>query len=146
MSVRPPSELRVVADRLAQAFNSPSGAQAIALLQLLGMGSRQHVRMETASEGTSAPPDILGIWQRQAENGAVVFRRSPRLKHRWRHWADLESFMQHTSRKRVLFVGESVARGHFYDPYYTPSLVLESLLRTTPQLADVEVLDLASCG
>lgn len=58
-------------------------------------------------------------------------------------WADVPCIELKGSRRRVILVGESVARGFFYDPCYTPARVLEALLGSAAVPGGVEVIDLA---
>jgi len=46
-------------------------------------------------------------------------------------------------KRRVLLIGESVARGYLYDPEFTPALALEKIVE--PHFGDdgIEVIDLA---
>jgi hypothetical protein len=88
-------------------------------------------------------PGLIGIWER---NGAgTAYLRSPRLASEWFRWASVNRIEpKDPSSLRVIFTGESVARGWFYDPLYTPASVLEAVLNPTID-ADrrVEVVDLA---
>ncbi|HEX3091964.1 MAG TPA: SGNH/GDSL hydrolase family protein, partial [Candidatus Angelobacter sp.] len=45
-----------------------------------------------------------------------------------------------------MLLGESVARGYFFDPYFNPAMVLQQMLRKAAQARDVDVVDLASIG
>lgn len=86
----------------------------------------------------------VGIWEEEPETGDFV--RSRRHIDLWRFCANVDRIKKKGDRKRVAFLGESVARGFFFSPLYGPGQVLET------QLADVgsgvEVVDLAqsNCG
>ncbi len=61
------------------------------------------------------------------------------------HWADVAEFSRVPAGRRVLLLGESVARGLFHDPIVTPAGLLQQAL--TAGFADpVEVVDLAKNG
>jgi hypothetical protein len=42
----------------------------------------------------------------------------------------------------VVLIGESVARGHLYDPHFTPSLALQKMMDAACRTGEVEVVDL----
>ena len=46
-------------------------------------------------------------------------------------------------RRRIVLLGESAARGYFYDPTFSPAVVLQRLFRRLPTTQDVDVVDLA---
>jgi hypothetical protein len=141
MSVRPPEDLKPHAHRLAQLLDSDEGAKAIALLQQLKMGS---ALQQYPVPDLDACPGSIGVWQANGQGDAFV--RSEGLRRSWRSWADVERIERRSSKTRIVLLGESVARGHFFDPFYTPSHVLEAMLKATSTLGDVEVVDLACCG
>lgn len=134
--------LKQLTDRLADTLSSKEGATALSLLQLLG------AQPQTAGENQTTPQDNgihVGIWSSEAGDNTVLVR-NPKLKHKWNHWADVEQIQLKSDNKRVVLVGESVARGHFYDPYYTPSQVVQSILAEQLPTENPEVIDLACCG
>jgi hypothetical protein len=81
----------------------------------------------------------VGIWELDPSSGEWI--RSRAHVDLWHFCADVERIPRKGSRKRVVFLGESVARGFFFDPFYSPARVLETLLSTTGEA--VEVIDLA---
>lgn len=54
----------------------------------------------------------------------------------------MTSIPEKGEKKRVLFLGESVARGYFYDPFYNPCKELNDLFQTNGK-DGYEVIDLA---
>lgn len=125
--------------RLSELFASGQGTLALAMLQKL-----------RASTGAAAPAPVLprpdgstvGIWRRNdGEDGDYV--RATDLRPDWRYWADVDRLPLRTGRRRVALLGESAARGYFYDPATTCASLLEDCLRRLDGLADVDVLDLA---
>lgn len=86
----------------------------------------------------------VGIWEEDAKTGDFV--RSRRHIDLWRFCADVERIKRKSDRKRVVFLGESVARGFFFSPLYGPAQVLEKQLSEVR--SDIEVIDLAqsNCG
>jgi hypothetical protein len=96
-------------------------------------------------EEVSAPEDRglktpkVGIWQAQMENGETWFvRASPDPE---RLWADVDRIPPKRSRPRIAFLGESVARGLFYDPYFTFADCLRTVLKFSK--TEAEVIDLS---
>lgn len=86
----------------------------------------------------TAKPGLIGVW----DAGPQGFERSEALRHDWRHWADVQTIPPKGERKRVLLMGESVARGFLYDPDFNPAQALEAALLATMG-EPVEIVDLA---
>ncbi|HEX4925140.1 MAG TPA: hypothetical protein VFV50_13690, partial [Bdellovibrionales bacterium] len=76
----------------------------------------------------------IGIWTKSEVSGEL--KRDHARKMDWPYWADVARIPRKAGRKRIAFVGESAARGYFFDPEYTPAAALE-------ELTGYEVLDLA---
>lgn len=89
------------------------------------------------SQATGRP--AVGIWEQEPDTGDFV--RSRTHLDLWRFCADVERIPRKGNRKRVVFLGESVGRGFFFDPFYCPARVLEEQLSSTGVC--VEVVDLA---
>lgn len=88
-------------------------------------------------------PSKIGIWSLTSDKGSPCYVRDTADQKDWHHWASVNKLvLNKAGRYRIAFLGESVARGYFYDPYYTPSSVLEQMLVTDGGL-DAEVIDLA---
>jgi hypothetical protein len=85
-------------------------------------------------------PTRIGIWELDHHSG-----RYERLPGEWPHWADVAAFDLVPRGKRVLYFGESAARGFFYDPVVTPALLIERCLKSSGS-ERIEVLDLARVG
>ncbi|SDP46982.1 hypothetical protein SAMN04488061_3095 [Filomicrobium insigne] len=86
----------------------------------------------------------VGIWEEEPTTGEFV--RSRRHIDLWRFCANVDRIRKKGNRKRVAFLGESVARGFFFSPQYGPAQVLEKQLAAVGP--SVEVVDLAqsNCG
>lgn len=90
--------------------------------------------------GDLASPARIGVWER--DHRGDRYERQPGD---WHRWADITGFSRLPEGRRVLFLGESAARGFFYDPLVTPALLIEQGLRACgPER--VEVIDLARVG
>lgn len=86
----------------------------------------------------------VGIWEEDPATGEFI--RSRRHIDLWRFCANVDRIPKKGNRKRVAFLGESVARGFFFSPQYGPAQVLEKQLAAVGP--SVEVVDLAqsNCG
>jgi len=85
----------------------------------------------------------IGIWERKTENGKNCFVRRLDTMDTWHLWANLGRIDAKGSGLRVLFTGESVARGYLYDPSFTPAMALQMMLEGQYGKDQVEVIDLA---
>ncbi len=82
--------------------------------------------------------DKIGIWKK--ENGQYVLDEGTSSE--WNFWSKTTSIPAKGKKKRVLFLGESVARGYFYDPLYNPCSELNVLFQEN--IAEpYEIIDLA---
>jgi hypothetical protein len=152
---RPPELLKDFADRLARIAATEDGEQVTRLLRVAGLlGSPARDDAEESltdnignrvkpKETPVEPPSPMrvGIWEGRKENGETSFVRRADMKGAWPFWADVERIEPKGARRRVVLVGESVARGYFYDPQFTVAGALEMILRS--HMAEVEVVDLA---
>ncbi|MBL0743071.1 hypothetical protein [Chryseolinea lacunae] len=84
----------------------------------------------------------VGIWKPEIRNGDTYYVRDSRRNAEWAYWAQIHEIPPKSSKKRVLMLGESVARGYLYDPYYYPAQVLENILEKYGT-SDYEIVDLA---
>jgi hypothetical protein len=143
--VLPSDELIPLADRLAESLCSETGLATFRLMvQLHKLSAR---RRDPAEERPSFPKDRskpirVGIWEQPAGQPESPFVRLGTGDRR-RLWADVPEISSKGTKQRVAFIGESVARGFFYDPYINPASVLESLLNHATGADDIEVIDLA---
>jgi hypothetical protein len=131
----PSQELMQMANELAESLCTVEGLSAF----------RKALRFQrevSAAPAVRQPERVqsVGIWQREIGHPDLPFIRSNSEDSGM--WADVEQIPPRNSRKRVVLIGESVARGFFYDPYINPAAVLEKMLRQGAG-EDVEVIDLA---
>lgn len=134
---RPAEYLKPLANRLAEAATSPDGAYLMQLLQQTGLLG---VREETPPTQKSGR---IGIWDPKSKGGRVSYVRSLDKIADWPRWANIARIEPKHKRWRILYFGESVARGYLYEPFYTPAMVLQSLLESVLGKDSVEVIDLA---
>ena len=125
------------ANRLAQAMTAPGGEDLIYLLQQAGMIERG---------GTDRPAQVygantVGIWERSGESQTWV--RSAESRSEWGAWANVHRIGPKQAKRRVVFLGESVARGWGFPAQFTPAGVLGALLEQCCGPGEIEVVDLA---
>ena len=136
---------RLIADHAAERLQA-LGNDALTLLELLGAPASSGAA--GGSKPGSVNADQIGIWSKRADaNGVSYVRGHSNASAIWRlareRWADVDIIPPKSKRRRIVLLGESVARGYFYDPLYTPGSVLQTLLaRYVPEGA--EVIDLAA--
>lgn len=103
-----------------------------------GILAQPQMNSGSAVRGTN-PPRKIGIWERKQQNGETWYIRT---KESFGFWSNLERIGPRDARKRILLLGESVARGICYDPFFTPAMALEQILGSV-HAEPVEVIDLA---
>ena len=148
---RPPEALKSLAGRLARLATSEDGAQMARLLRVSGLLRPPSVpaagQSLTESSGNldalSTDSDSVGIWERKTENGKTYFARRMDKIQEWQYWANTGQIPPKGAKRRILLLGESVARGYLYDPQYTPAMALEAILQSQFGKNGVEVIDLA---
>ena len=134
-----PESLKSFANDLAQTLTSdPSGL--IAKLRLTGLLTQPS---SFAYEPEAADSDRVGIWERKSKDGKTFFARRIDMMGDWNYWANVGRIDPKGAVRRVVLIGESVARGYFYDPEFTPAKALESILQSRLGAGEVEVIDLA---
>jgi len=135
---RPPEHLKPLANRLAAAASSSDGARLMQLLQQAELLGVQEDAQPTHKPGR------IGIWDpKKNSDGRVSYVRSTDSIADWPRWANIARIDPKHTRWRILFLGESVARGFLYEPLYTPAMVLQSLLEGVLGKGSIEVVDLA---
>lgn len=150
---RPPESLKSFADRIARSAGSQEAAEIIRLLWtsgLTGESASKRAADDTPSTLYASEPLVppklsrhIGIWERRTENGKTSFVRRIETMEQWHFWANVGRIEAKGSKLRVLFIGESVARGYLYDPGFTPALALQMILEEQFGKDQIEVIDLA---
>jgi hypothetical protein len=144
MSALPPESLQPIAVEIARAMLTNDLAQIESLCESLPETLGSLVRSESAPPADAGPAaGRIGIWTRDPSDPLAPYRRIERLRRDWRLWADIDAIDASPGRRRIVLLGESAARGYFYDPVFAPATVIEGLLRRAPALAEVTVVDLA---
>lgn len=150
---RPPESLKSFADRMARAAASDDAAQLIRLLRLSGLiasSGKDFAPPRSVPTAYVCDPSVpptesqhVGIWERKTEKGKSHFVRRLELMDEWHFWANLARIEAKGPKRRVLFMGESVARGYLYDPDFTPAIALQIILDDHFGEGGAEVIDLA---
>src|SRR5882757_4690061 len=95
---------------------------------------------------TAAETTTIGIWKLCTKNGDTFYERDSQNKSTWTSWAKTHRLFPTSPNKRIVLLGESVARGYFYDPRYNVATELRDILKQWDILAHNEVIDLAKVG
>ncbi len=122
--------------RLADAVNTDEGQQVLRLLAQLSSPAR------AARPPAAAANGAIGVWQPTREDGRTVYVRGTTGEPR-RFWADVERIDLAPDARAVVLLGESVARGYYYDPHYNPAAALTSMMTADASTRDAAVVDLA---
>ncbi len=152
---RPPDSLKAFADRMAKVAVADDAAQLMRLLHLSGLmegDASERATQYLSDEALGYVHDPLsvhwrdgdvGIWERKTEGGKSAFVRRLDTMDEWHFWANLGRIEPKGDKLRVLFMGESVARGYLYDPDFTPAMALQMILDGQFGEGEIEVIDLA---
>ena len=132
------------ANRLAQLFESEEGERILRLItQLSATENHAGAFTEELSEPADAAGKIrVGIWESVDDAHGRSFIRVE-TGERWHFWANVQRIPPKGSRRRIVLVGESVARGLLYDPQFNPALALQAMMNAACGPSEIEVIDLA---
>lgn len=146
--IRPPERLKAVAGRLAALLQTDEGSRFLKLVtQLAEPGpdtspAGSAVAAAPPATDEEAAPARVGIWRSKTIDGEQVFVRE-QTGEPWHLWAHVPRIPSKRNRRRVVLVGESVARGYLYDPHFNPASALRDILRAVCGPDAIEVVDLA---
>ena len=98
---------------------------------------------ESEKKNDSFRKESVGIWERVSVNGKFTFQRTRDKQEEWHNWANVHELPIKSSKKRIVLIGESVARGYFYAPKYSVAKELDAVLKASNDIDDVEVIDLS---
>jgi len=150
-----PEEMRTEANRLAALLADVRGAEILAGLQQLAAAVRDPQALlpggGCGAAGLPGGPGDVALWHAERVPGGTELRRrnldgqlgcggiNP-----W-YWSDFDYVPPPHGARRVVLIGESVARGWAYDPMISPFLVLS---RQLDKLAPgrFQCVDLAQSG
>jgi hypothetical protein len=123
--------------------SSISAAQAVLHRWREATGNCEDGVPPQASVSEETQPRI-GIWRRCELNGEVWFNRGKDPDAG--HWSQVERIGPKRHRKRIVLIGESVARGWGYDPLFNCSSALATFVDSVPGGSECEVVDIARNG
>ncbi len=141
----------IMASKLAAELAAGTSADILRL--------KQHLTAQAGGNAAAAPPPQssgldderpvpirdgwVGIWEPAPQQGEGAFMRSAEFADEWALWAKQPAIPPKSNVRRIVLLGESVARGFLYDPVYTPARSLAAMLAASPLPWQTEVVDLA---
>lgn len=134
-------QFRDMAGRLAHAFDSEEGNRILRRITQLSVTRAGSLSEELKKSGDASGKLRVGTWEAQEEYGARSFVRVS-SNEPWHLWANVQKIPPKGLSRRVVLIGESVARGHLYDPHFTPALALQKMMDAACGTDEVEVVDL----
>lgn len=144
---RPPESLKPYANRLALQLSEQSARslRRFSTAGLLSATENPAARSNGRDNLDEHPLSFsrVGIWKLRQENGKTSFVRNPQMQQEWHLWANVGRIEARGEKRRIVLIGESVARGFLYDPQFNPAMTLESVLHSSLGKENVEVIDLA---
>ena len=141
MKIDSRDSLKEYCDYLAETAAGRHFSELSSFIHALGLADEGRSRAGPPIE-TDSIPQRIGPWEREHSDGEASFRRSPEAGF-FEPWSNAPAIPAKSARKRVVFLGESVARGFFYEPQFTPAGVLEEMLNRHGLPGQAEVVDLA---
>lgn len=145
MENRPSDDLKIIATELARHISAGNiGAAFEPLLAQLAGNKYDPAFEEEADSGTKeAHNGAIGIWKKTVEDGKSFYSRDAARQIEWALWANINELPAKSSKKRLVLLGESVARGYLYDPHYNVARELEAIFNEKNSPWNAEVVDLA---
>jgi len=144
MSTETTNQSKLLSAEIAGMLASPAPDRTAILEKLLALGYTRPSDTRAFIPGDDFEFEgNVGIYCPVGKNGQTYYERDPRCKERWSYFADVQVIPARSQKKRVVLLGESVARGFLLDPDFTPAIMLQSLLRVNTAVEDYEVIDLA---
>jgi hypothetical protein len=134
----------MICDELARSIASDQGGRVFRLLARLQAWDSPNGETPRATDAarardTAPGPRWIGTW-REVADARDTFVRTTHADAML--WAADDRIGPKTG-SRVLLVGESAARGYFYDPHWNAAAALRHMLRASSGGNAVEVIDLA---
>ena len=133
-----------------QRFGAAAAAAAAAAAQRQsGPGGQLGARGPSGSAVPSAPPvgkrpRFIGMWEIvDSPNGPGLRRRSKTPLWESSVWSAEGDVPGKGDARRVILLGESVARGYLLDPVFTPTAALRHYLDATAGAGQYQCVDLA---
>jgi hypothetical protein len=130
-----------LANSLAESSRTEDGSRLLRQLRMLLQLTVDELLPLPSRPGTAR--HRIGIWERERCGAEYRFVRPAEPCEQASLWANVGAIEPKGRRKRVVLIGESVARGFFFDPHFNPTIVLQHMLREGSGDHDIEVVDLA---
>lgn len=129
--MQPTDPTHSISERLSRSLSGPEGALALARMQVLSRPVERSTQLNTPTPSGAG----VGVWR--LADGHL--RQDTGRRDEWRYWADRPEIPLRTGHRRVAVLGESAARGYFFDPAYS----LAGLVDAALDGSGVDILDLA---
>ena len=133
-------EFKDKAGRLAQLLESDEGDRILRLITQLSY--QNGASTEEPPEPAGAGKIRVGTWEAMDDANGRSFVRVE-MGDPWHLWANVQKIPPKGPRRRVVFLGESVARGLLYDPQFNPALALQEMMNAACGPSEIEIVDLA---
>jgi hypothetical protein len=134
-------QFKDMAGRLAEMFESQEGGNILRLITRLS--ASEDKRGSLTEESGDKPGKLrVGAWEATNEGNGRSFVRVNTGEPLYL-WANVQKIPPKGPRRRIVLVGESVARGFLYDPLFTPAQALQMIMNAACGPAEIEVVDLA---
>jgi hypothetical protein len=111
--------------------------------QLIANARPMAMPLPEETKSSAGTANAIGIWNKKIVNGKTVYKRDSSNKEEQPLWADTYEIGPKKEGKRIVLLGESAARGYFYDPLYNVAQELSAVLSQVNELKEMEVIDLA---
>ena len=134
-------QFKDMANRLAQSFESEEGERILRLVTQLSM-TQNDAGAFTEELANPAGKIRVGTWEAVDDTKGRSFVRVE-TGDPWFFWANVQKIPPKGPRRRIVLVGESVARGLLYDPQFNPALALQAMMNAACGASEIEVIDLA---
>jgi hypothetical protein len=133
---------KIMAGRLAELFESAEGERILRLITQLSAPRAGSLTQEPKQPADETGKLRVGTWEATDESSGRSFVRVSTVEP-WHLWANVQKIPPKGRRRRVVLVGESVARGLLFDPHFTPAQALQQMMNAACGSSKVEVVDLA---
>ncbi len=107
------------------------------------LGYRPGYAPPSGNRSVAGHPGWVGPWKPETRDGATFFVKRPLPPEEADLWSPAQEIPPKSASKRIVLLGESVARGYFYEPGFTPAGALEHYLNAICAGEAFEVIDLA---
>ncbi len=139
--------LKSFAHCLAQAASKDGALNLMRMVRHSGFLAAEPHDTQRVSPDVADPPGSdrnvqrVGIWERKGTSGNFVRRLESAPE--WYLWANQGRIGPKKANRRIVLIGESVARGYLYDPQFNPAKSLDSIFESHAGRGKFEVIDLA---